>query len=88
MIIKVMLLIAVMSYYHNANKAMNAALLWGGLTLLLGLAFEGFIAAVFLWSAVSFVIALGIFTLLDYLDGNALYWPALIVGIFGLVFIA
>ncbi len=88
MILKIFMLLVVMSYYHNYNKAMNAALLWGGMTLLFGLMFDGFELEIILWSVVSFVVALGIFTLLDYLDGKAIYWPALIAGIVGLVFLA
>ncbi len=75
MLAKVMILIGVMHFYINSGKAMSSALLWGGALFLSGLLIVGFNAAVFFGSMISFVLALGVFTLLNYLDGNALYWP-------------
>ncbi len=81
MILKVFILIAVMSYYHNSQSAINAASMWGGLLLVFGLLFEGFDTFMFVWVGVSFLVALGVFTLLDHLDGSGFYWPALAAGI-------
>ncbi|UTW47060.1 hypothetical protein [Bacterioplanoides sp. SCSIO 12839] len=85
MILKILLIMAVMSYYTTTSKAFNAAIFWGVATLLLSLIFHGFSIGVILGSGLSFLIALGVFKLLEYAEGSGYYWPAYIGGIFVLV---
>lgn len=88
MYFKIFLLLAVMAYFNNTTKGRNAAIFWGVSIFLAGLITEGIELEVFIGSAISFVIALGVFKLLEYFDGNSFYWPAFIGGIAALILLA
>lgn len=88
MLLKVVLLVAVMSYFINSGSAKNAAIFWGVATLLGGLIFQGFEVEIILWSGISFAVAYAIFYVLERLDGSAWYWPTFFCGIAGLLLLA
>ncbi|MBB5212553.1 hypothetical protein [Microbulbifer hydrolyticus] len=89
MIIKVILLVAVMTYFARSSNWLNAAIFWGVGVLLLSFIFGGVQLGAIIGAAISFAIALGVFKLLDHLEGaGAWYWVAYVFGIAALIVVA
>jgi len=85
MLFKIMILVGVMTYYTQSANANKSAIFWGISVLLLNLMFYGVVVPVFITAAMATVIALIIFRVLNYLEGNSFYWPAYVGAIAGLI---
>lgn len=89
MLFKIPLIIGLMYLYINTEKPLLCASIWGIATLFLAALFDGGFSWLLLLNAgVSFLLALGVFALLDYLVKGLWWWMAFILGIAVLLFIA
>ena len=87
MLLTVPILVGILYLYIETENSILCASIWGILTFFLGAIFHGFGLDLFLGSCLSFLIALGVFSLLNYVKG-IWWWLAAIGGIFVLLFIA
>ena len=89
MLIKIPLIIGLMYLFINTQKPLFCASVWGIAILILGALFSGGFSWVLILNAgLSFLLALGVFALLDYLGEGLWWWVAFVVGIAVLLFIA
>ena len=82
LLIKVPLLVGCLMLLINTKNALLCAAVWGIAVLVLDvLVSTEFHVGVLLWGALSFLVALGYFSLLNYLDGKGWWWVAMPAGI-------
>ena len=87
-LIKVPLLVGCLMLLINTKNAVLCAAVWAipwlVLSVLVSTSFH--IGALF-WGGISFLVALGYFSLLNYLDGKGWWWVAMPAGILVLMYI-
>ena len=82
LLIKVPLLVGCLMLLINTKNALLCAAVWGIAVLVLDvLVSTEFHVGVLLWGALSFLVALGYFSLLNYLDAKGWWWVAMPAGI-------
>ena len=87
-LIKIPLLVACLTLLINTKNALLCAAIWAIVSLVFAVLFStAFHFSVLLWGGVSFLIALGYFSLLNFLDGKGSWWVAMPVGILVLMFV-
>ena len=74
MLFKIPVLIALIFLHNHIKNALACALAWGGFLLVFGLIQEGIDIWVIIYSAISFLLAIGFFALLDYFQDDLVYW--------------
>ena len=85
-IIKVLVVLVIFSIYNKSENALVASSTWGIIVTGLNLIFLSWGYALII-SFVSFLIALGTFTLAEYLQESMMRLPALIMGMILMVLI-
>jgi hypothetical protein len=88
LLIKVPLLVGCLMLLINTKNALLCAAVWGVAVLVLAVLFStAFHLGVLLWGGISFLVALGYFSLLNYLEGKGWWWVAMPVGIIVLMLV-
>ena len=88
MIFKIPILIGLLYLFIQNNNALLCASIYGGLVFLLSALVSSSLGFnVFLGSGISFLVAMGYFSLLDYFDGEVWWWPSMILGMLLLLYI-
>lgn len=86
--IKIPFIIGLMYLFIHTKNAILCAAIWGIATfVLMTLLHSGFSWGILLVGVISFLIAMGIFALLDYLDETTWWWPVMLVGLAVLILI-
>lgn len=86
--IRIPFIIGLMYLFIHTKNAILCAAIWGIATFVLAmLLHSGFSWGILLVGVISFLIAMGIFALLDHLDGTAWWWPIMFVGLAVLIVI-
>ncbi|WP_250458467.1 hypothetical protein [Microbulbifer litoralis] len=88
MLVKIPLLIALVYAFIQTGNVMLCSLIWGAAVLILGGIFGGFSLWLLAASGISFLLAFGFFSLLDYLEGSKWWWPAMFVGLAVMILVA
>lgn len=88
MLIKIPLLVALIYAFIQTSNVMLCALLWGTAVLILGAIFSGLDIWLLAASGVSFLLAFGFFSLLEYLEGSNWWWLAMFAGLAVMIVIA
>lgn len=82
MLIKIPFVIGLMYLFIHTKNAILCAAIWGIATFVLAIIINsGFSWLILFAGVISFLVAMGIFALLDYLEGSAWWWPTMIVGL-------
>lgn len=88
MLIKIPLIIALVYAFVQTGNAMLCALIWGAAVFILGALFGGLDLWLLVGSGISFLLAFGFFSLLEYLEGSKWWWPALFAGVIAMLLVA
>ena len=81
-LIRIPLVIGLMYLFIHTKNAILCASIWGALILVLAILLNsGFSWIILVVGVISFLVALGVFALLDYLEGSPWWWPAMIGGL-------
>ncbi|WP_346837100.1 hypothetical protein [Microbulbifer sp. SAOS-129_SWC] len=80
MFIKIPLLAALIAALIQTGNPLVCAAIWAAAVLIFGVIGGGIGWWLLLASGLAFLLALGYFSLLDYLEGSNWWWPALIGG--------
>ncbi len=80
MLVKVPLILVLLYVYIQSNSALLCASIWGVVIFVFGVLLGGGLSLpLFMGTGISFLIAMGYFSLLDYLDG-VWWWTTMILG--------
>ena len=85
MILKAPLLVVLLYLHEETKNSLACAMVWGGCVFLISLVLEGFDAWLIPGVGISFMLAMGYFALLEYLDGSIAWWLVLLPGAFVLI---
>ena len=86
MLFRIPLVIGLMGLFIHTKNAILCASIWGALIFVLAIILHSsFSWDILLVGIASFLIALGVFALLDYLEGSAWWWPAMAGGLAALI---
>ncbi|MCW8125675.1 hypothetical protein [Microbulbifer halophilus] len=88
MLIKIPLLIALIYAFIQTSNVMLCSLIWGAAVLVLGALFGGLDLWLLAGAGISFLLAFGFFSLLEYLEGSKWWWPAMFVGLAAMILVA
>lgn len=82
MLIKIPFIIGLMYLFIHTKNPILCASIWGIAAFVLATIINsGFSWIIFFAAIISFLVALGIFALMDYLEGSPWWWPAMILGL-------
>jgi len=82
MLIRIPLVIGLMYLFIHTKNPILCAAIWGIAAFVLAVIINsGFSWIILFAGIISFLVALGIFALMDYLEGSPWWWPTMIVGL-------